>query len=170
MTELFLDNNMIGVTPGVSRRLHQPKKHLLNPVVRADHWWEGNQMLPYTTMYDKEEKLFNPSACGHEKRVEERIDRPVSCRFWSCAASLIWRLYVRLARPSKSPPIRRRPCSSHVSLRERLPTSSRENRVHPRSPEGCAEEVAKRPMIGQVTLAGIVLVHVRNGTRCGPET
>ena len=32
-TELFLDNTMIEVTPGVSRRLHKPKKHLLNPVV-----------------------------------------------------------------------------------------------------------------------------------------
>ena len=41
-TELFLDNNMIEVTPGVSRRLHQPKKHLLNPVVRCDRWCEGN--------------------------------------------------------------------------------------------------------------------------------
>ncbi len=58
VTELFLDNKMIEVTPGVSRRLHQPKKHLLNPVVRCDRWWEGNNMQPYTTMYDKEDKLF----------------------------------------------------------------------------------------------------------------
>ena len=58
ITELFLDNHLIEVTPGVSRRLHQPKKHLLNPVVRCDRWWEGNNMQPYTTMYDKEDKLF----------------------------------------------------------------------------------------------------------------
>lgn len=58
VTELFLDNTMIEVTPGVSRRLHQPRKHLLNPVVRCDRWWEGNNMQPYTTMYDKEDKLF----------------------------------------------------------------------------------------------------------------
>jgi hypothetical protein len=58
MTELFLDNHMIEVTPGVSRRLHQPKKHLSNPVVRCDHWWEGNIIEPYTTMYDVKEKLF----------------------------------------------------------------------------------------------------------------
>ncbi len=57
-TELFLDNQMIEVTPGVSRRLHQPKKHLLNPVVRCDRWCEGNNIQPYTTMYDKEDKLF----------------------------------------------------------------------------------------------------------------
>ena len=57
-TELFLDNNMIEVTPGVSRRLHPPKKHLLNPVVRCDRWCEGNNIQPYTTMYDKEDKLF----------------------------------------------------------------------------------------------------------------
>ena len=42
MTELFLDNQILEVTPGVSRRLHQPKKHLLNPVVRCDRWCEGN--------------------------------------------------------------------------------------------------------------------------------
>src|SRR4029079_6975218 len=52
-TELFLDNKMIEVTPGVSRRLHKPKKHLLNPVVRCDRWCEGNNIQPYTTMYDK---------------------------------------------------------------------------------------------------------------------
>src|SRR6266446_3555745 len=58
MTELFLDNHLIEVTPGVSRRLHQPKKHLLNPVVRCDRWCDGNNIQPYTTMYDKEDKLF----------------------------------------------------------------------------------------------------------------
>jgi hypothetical protein len=58
MTELFLDNTMIEVAPGVSRRLHQPKKHLSNPVVRCDRWWEGNIIEPYTTMYDDKEKLF----------------------------------------------------------------------------------------------------------------
>jgi len=43
---------------GVSRKLHQPKKHLLNPVVRSDRWCDGNYLQPYTTMYDEEEKLF----------------------------------------------------------------------------------------------------------------
>ena len=54
----FWTTHMIEVTPGVSRRLHQPKKHLLNPVVRCDRWCEGNNIQPYTTMYDKEDKLF----------------------------------------------------------------------------------------------------------------
>jgi hypothetical protein len=58
MTELFLDNDLLEVTPGVSRRLHQPKKHLLNPVVRCDRWCDGNIIEPYTTMYDDEDKLF----------------------------------------------------------------------------------------------------------------
>src|SRR3989337_2068343 len=54
-TELFLDNHMLEVTPGVSRRLHQPKKHLLNPIVRCERWCDGNNIQPYTTMYDKED-------------------------------------------------------------------------------------------------------------------
>ncbi len=58
ITELFLDNQLLEVTPGVSRRLHRPKKHLLNPVVRSERWWEGNYIEPYTTMYDAEDKLF----------------------------------------------------------------------------------------------------------------
>jgi hypothetical protein len=58
MTELFLDNKMLEVTPGVSRRLHKPTKHLLNPVVRCDRWCEGNNIQPYTTMYDQEDRLF----------------------------------------------------------------------------------------------------------------
>ncbi|HEY1601918.1 MAG TPA: twin-arginine translocation signal domain-containing protein [Pirellulales bacterium] len=57
-TELFLDNHMLEVTPGVSRRLHPPKKHVLNPVVRCDRWCDGNVIQPYTTMYDPEDKLF----------------------------------------------------------------------------------------------------------------
>ena len=57
-TELFLDNQLLEATPGVSRKLHPAKKHLLNPVVRADRWCEGTYIEPYTTMYDAEEKLF----------------------------------------------------------------------------------------------------------------
>lgn len=58
VTELFLDNDMLEATPSVSRRLHQPVKHLLNPVVRCDRWCDGNNIQPYTTMYDEEDKLF----------------------------------------------------------------------------------------------------------------
>jgi hypothetical protein len=58
MTELFLDNEMLEVTPGVARRLHPAKKHLLNPVVRCDRWCDGNNIQPYTTMYDPQDKLF----------------------------------------------------------------------------------------------------------------
>lgn len=57
-TELFLDNELLEATPGVSRGLHPAKKHPLNPVVRCDRWCEGDYMEPYTTMYDQEEKLF----------------------------------------------------------------------------------------------------------------
>jgi len=57
-TELFLDNHLLEVTPSVSRKLHPPKKHLLNPVIRCERWCDGNILQPYTTMYDEEEKLF----------------------------------------------------------------------------------------------------------------
>lgn len=57
-TELFLDNDMLEAVPGVSRRLHPAKKHLLNPVIRCDRWCDGEYMQPYTTMYDEEERLF----------------------------------------------------------------------------------------------------------------
>jgi hypothetical protein len=58
VTELFLDNHLLEVTPGVARRLHQPKKHLANPVVRCDRWWEANILEPYTTLYDEKDRLF----------------------------------------------------------------------------------------------------------------
>jgi len=57
-TELFLDNQLLEATPGVSRRLHPAKKHLLNPVIRCDRWCDGDYIEPYTTLYDEEEKLF----------------------------------------------------------------------------------------------------------------
>ncbi len=56
--ELFLDNNQVEMSPGVSRRLHPARKHPLNPVVRRDRWCEGNNIQPYTTMYDHQDKLF----------------------------------------------------------------------------------------------------------------
>src|SRR5262245_38934445 len=58
VTELFLDNHLLEVTPSVSRRLHPPKKHPLNPVIRCERWCDGNNLQPYTTMYDEEEMLF----------------------------------------------------------------------------------------------------------------
>lgn len=58
MTELFLDDHLIEVTPGVSRRLKLPAKCISNPVVGCDRWWEGNTLDPYTTMYDSDERLF----------------------------------------------------------------------------------------------------------------
>ncbi|MDA1054478.1 MAG: twin-arginine translocation signal domain-containing protein [Planctomycetota bacterium] len=58
VTEMFLDNHLLDSTPGVSRRLHPAKKHLLNPVVRCDRWSDGTYLEPYSTMYDEEEKLF----------------------------------------------------------------------------------------------------------------
>lgn len=57
-TELFLDNQLLEATPGVSRKLQPAKKHLLNPVIRPERWCEGTYIEPYTTMYDAEDKLF----------------------------------------------------------------------------------------------------------------
>ena len=73
-TELFLDNQMIEVSPGVSRRLHPPKKHLLNPVVRCDRWCDGNIIQPYTTMYDPEDKLFKMWARTGSDRKSMYVD------------------------------------------------------------------------------------------------
>jgi len=53
-TALFLDNLMFEATPGVSRRLHPAKKHLLNPVIRCDRWCDGDYLEPYTMLYDEE--------------------------------------------------------------------------------------------------------------------
>jgi hypothetical protein len=44
MTELFLDNQLLEATPGVSRKLHPAKKHLLNPVIRPERWCEGTRL------------------------------------------------------------------------------------------------------------------------------
>lgn len=58
VTELFLDNHLLESTPGVSRRLHPPRKHLLNPVIRCERWSDGTYLEPYTTMYDPTDRLF----------------------------------------------------------------------------------------------------------------
>ena len=81
-TELFLDDELIEMTASVARRIHQPTKHRLNPVLRAEHWWEGGQINPIATLYDPEEKLFktwyrtgpvnkptNPSIKSHKLKI-----------------------------------------------------------------------------------------------------
>ena len=79
MTELFLDDEMIEMAAGVVRRIHQPAKHRLNPVMQAEKWWEGNQLFPYCTMYDEEEKLFKMwCRCGSDS-PEKRVDGHGAC-------------------------------------------------------------------------------------------
>ena len=73
-TELFLDNQMVEMSPSVSRRLHPAEKHLLNPIIRPDRWWEGNQMLPYSTMYDEEDKLFKMWLRGGSDSKKRYVD------------------------------------------------------------------------------------------------
>jgi hypothetical protein len=72
MTELFLDNHMLESTAGVSRRLHQPKKHLLNPVVQCDRWSDGTYLQPYATMYDKERKPSSGASTSTRIRATRR--------------------------------------------------------------------------------------------------
>ena len=57
-TELFLDDEFLDLTASVTRRIHQPTKHRLNPVLRPEQWWEGGTILPLATLYDTNEKLF----------------------------------------------------------------------------------------------------------------
>lgn len=69
-TELFLDNQLLEATPGVSRKLHPARKHLLNPVIRPERWCEGTYIEPYTTMYDAEANLFKMWArAGSDAKV-----------------------------------------------------------------------------------------------------
>ena len=58
LTELFLDDHLLAQTAGVSRRIHQPRKHRLNPVMLPETWWEGSSVMPNATLYDPEEGLF----------------------------------------------------------------------------------------------------------------
>ncbi len=74
VTELFLDNELLEATPGVSRRLHPPKKHLLNPVVRCERWCDGDYIQPYTTMYDADEKLFKMWGRAGSDWKSRRVD------------------------------------------------------------------------------------------------
>ena len=73
-TELFLDDELIEMTASVSRVIHQPTKHRLNPVLRPDQWWEGDCVLPLAQLYDPEEKLFKCWYRTGPLRSPEKID------------------------------------------------------------------------------------------------
>ncbi len=40
--QLFIDDDVIAVVKNLTRRLHSPKKHSANPIIRRDKPWEGN--------------------------------------------------------------------------------------------------------------------------------
>ena len=73
-TELFLDDELLEMTASVTRRIHQPVKHRLNPVLRPEHWWEGDHLLPIATLYDPEEKLFKSWYRTGPLKDPEKID------------------------------------------------------------------------------------------------
>jgi hypothetical protein len=90
-TELFLDSELIEESPGVSRRLHKPRKHLLNPVVRCERWCDGNDIQPYTTMYDKEDKLFKMWARTGSDWKSKRLDGNAAYMlYFTSTGRLVW--------------------------------------------------------------------------------
>ncbi len=50
--ELFLDDRQIEAMAGLSRTFHHPVAHPGNPVVTAEHPWEGCNISPSTAVYD----------------------------------------------------------------------------------------------------------------------
>ncbi|MBM3740887.1 MAG: hypothetical protein FJW39_34510 [Acidobacteria bacterium] len=73
-TELFLDNALIEASPGAARKLNRPRKHVLNPVVYPENWFEGDYIQPYTTMYDAADKLFKMWARSGSDHSENYLD------------------------------------------------------------------------------------------------
>jgi len=67
---LFLDLYDATRIENMYRRMHQPKRHPANPVLRGEHPWEQRASLYGTVLYDPEEKQFRmwyltgPSAPG----------------------------------------------------------------------------------------------------------
>ncbi len=87
MTELFLDNEFLEWTPGVTRELHRPVKYNLNPVLRPEKWWETHCILPNAVLYDKEEKLFKMwYRTGPAGKLTEAIDGHVSYTGYAISA------------------------------------------------------------------------------------
>ena len=91
VTELFLDDHLIEMAASVTRKIHRPRKHLLNPVIRPDQWWEGNQLLPYATLYDEEEKLFKMwCRCGSDARHKYVDNHAAYTVYYTSTDGLHW--------------------------------------------------------------------------------
>jgi hypothetical protein len=91
ITELFLDDHLIEMVAGVRRRMHRPRKHLLNPILRPEKWWEGNQLLPYATLYDAEEKLFKLwCRCGSDFREHYVADHAAYSAYYTSTDGIHW--------------------------------------------------------------------------------
>ena len=56
--QLFLDLHQITRLERLTRKLHQPKRHPGNPVLRGEHPWERFASLYGTVLYDEELGLF----------------------------------------------------------------------------------------------------------------
>jgi hypothetical protein len=55
---LFADDYLVARMEGMRRRVIPLVKHPSNPILRADHPWEGRNVLPSAVLYDESEKLF----------------------------------------------------------------------------------------------------------------
>ena len=56
--QLFIDDYWIEKTDNIVSTLHQPEKHINNPLIRADVAWEQNPYCFGTVIYDVEDTIF----------------------------------------------------------------------------------------------------------------
>lgn len=56
--QLFIDSHIISEATGVERVLHQPVKHVKNPLLLMEKPWEGVRVGSVTVLYDEQENLY----------------------------------------------------------------------------------------------------------------
>ena len=60
--QLFLDDHIVEEARDVVWQVHRPRRHLANPIVKADQPWEQNgggvDLYGGTVFYDEEDEIF----------------------------------------------------------------------------------------------------------------
>lgn len=69
--QLFLDDHLIDSMTRVARYVHQPDRHPENPILVAEHPWEGQRLLYSDVVFDPDETIYKLWYSVYDPQIEE---------------------------------------------------------------------------------------------------
>jgi len=68
---LVIDNTNVADTYRLRRRVHQPSRDPIEPILRPEKPWDGNSVTPLHVIYDKDRKTYRMWYQAHDPKLQE---------------------------------------------------------------------------------------------------